>query len=217
MQLGFWVRLSGLFGWVVVSLGCGQVDSGGVRDAGSDADASSVDCSLVGCAPPPLCSTGCTEPCGCCPCAEGEIATRGGTSYRCTGGCFAEVDADASSSAWLRFQVNEAAGPCPTLDGCKWQWIVTPEGAVATEKEGVTGQASMSAGDLSALDSILKSSAFMTGMQVGFTCDLPPTDIFYSIRLELTQVTYEQTVTGCVLSGPAGNPAQKAVKLVIKY
>ena len=94
---------------------------------------------------------------------------------------------------------------------------MTPDGAVATDKEGVTGQATMTGTDLSALDQILTSSEFLTGMQRGFTCDPPPTDIGYSITLELTKATYQQDVTGCVVSGPAANPAQKAVQLVSKY
>lgn len=47
------------------------------------------DCSQVGCAPPPLCSTGCKEVCGCCSCAEGSVS--GG--LQCTGGCYVPLDA----------------------------------------------------------------------------------------------------------------------------
>ena len=51
-------------------------------------DLGSIDCSRVGCAPPPLCSSGCTAACGCCACAEETV--EGG--LRCTGGCYAPVD-----------------------------------------------------------------------------------------------------------------------------
>lgn len=47
-----------------------------------------VDCSNAGCAAPPLCSTGCTAVCGCCPCAEGTVQS----GLRCTGGCYVPVD-----------------------------------------------------------------------------------------------------------------------------
>lgn len=62
-------------------------------DAAADApDAvpadSGIDCSLVGCGPPPLCATGCQEVCGCCSCAEGEIQ---GALF-CQGGCFVPLD-----------------------------------------------------------------------------------------------------------------------------
>ena len=51
-------------------------------------DQGTIDCSQAGCAAPPLCSTGCTAVCGCCPCIDGTIA--GG--LRCTGGCYVPVD-----------------------------------------------------------------------------------------------------------------------------
>jgi hypothetical protein len=47
-----------------------------------------VDCSNVGCAPPPLCATGCTEACGCCSCADGEVQN----GLLCVGGCYAPAD-----------------------------------------------------------------------------------------------------------------------------
>jgi hypothetical protein len=77
---------------------CGSSDDGGgssTKDAGQDVaadvapDVGSIDCSLVGCGAPPMCSTGCTEVCGCCSCGDGE--TQGGLV--CTGGCWAPADA----------------------------------------------------------------------------------------------------------------------------
>lgn len=47
-----------------------------------------VDCSKVGCAAPPLCSTGCTAACGCCSCAEGTVTD----GLRCQGGCYVAAD-----------------------------------------------------------------------------------------------------------------------------
>jgi hypothetical protein len=88
--------------WLIV--GCGGTASsgdGGAGEGGSSTGGSggaavggsgggSVDCSLVGCAMPPLCSTGCTEPCGCCPCEEGMV----NGVLVCLGGCWADgVDA----------------------------------------------------------------------------------------------------------------------------
>lgn len=68
-------------------------DETGSKDAGveSGSQDTGIDCSLVGCGAPPLCSTGCTETCGCCACGEGEqIAGEAGTLV-CTGGCYAEM------------------------------------------------------------------------------------------------------------------------------
>ncbi len=82
---------------------CGSTDEDGKGaidgsvDAGNDAaaDGGKIDCSRVGCSPPPMCDVGCTAECGCCPCAEGE--TMG--SYVCTGGCWSAPLTDAGGEA----------------------------------------------------------------------------------------------------------------------
>lgn len=69
-------------------------DKTGSTDAAveSGSQDTGIDCSLVGCGAPPLCSTGCTETCGCCACGEGEqIPGPDGGVLVCTGGCYAEV------------------------------------------------------------------------------------------------------------------------------
>jgi hypothetical protein len=65
------LRLAVLF---VLLVGCGSdeskpVDAGAVDTlAPADTNKSDgIDCSTVGCAPPPPCGQPCTEPCGCCP------------------------------------------------------------------------------------------------------------------------------------------------------
>ncbi len=80
---------------------CGSSDDdggSGAKDAGKDVAADvaadvapegSIDCSRVGCGAPPMCSTGCTEVCGCCSCGDGE--TQGGLV--CSGGCWAPAEA----------------------------------------------------------------------------------------------------------------------------
>ncbi len=47
-----------------------------------------IDCSQVGCAAPPLCSTGCTAACGCCNCAAGTMSN----GLRCQNGCYVPID-----------------------------------------------------------------------------------------------------------------------------
>ena len=59
------------------------------EDAGSDA---ALDCSTVGCSPPPLCDTGCTARCGCCSCARGETLRLDGGSLVCSDGCYEPAD-----------------------------------------------------------------------------------------------------------------------------
>lgn len=67
----------------------GTGGSGGAAGSGSGGNGGSIDCSNVGCAPPPFCSEGCTATCGCCGCAEGESQLIGGEPYLCRGGCLA--------------------------------------------------------------------------------------------------------------------------------
>jgi len=94
----------------IVPLGCDSMSDTGAADAGADLrdghfDAAKLDvgteetssvattdpCAGVGCAQPPVCSTGCLSPCGCCPCHEGEtLITEGGT-LSCVNSCFDEL------------------------------------------------------------------------------------------------------------------------------
>jgi hypothetical protein len=67
-------------------------------DAANDALSDGIDCSNVGCSPPPLCSEGCTAVCGCCACGQGDtISTEAGTLV-CNGGCY-ELQTEAGSDA----------------------------------------------------------------------------------------------------------------------
>jgi hypothetical protein len=81
------------------------------RDASTTPDTGTpTNCANVGCALPPLCSTGCQETCGCCSCAPGE---RNGDLVCTSAGCYAPappVDAGTGVCA-LPFEV----GPCDAL------------------------------------------------------------------------------------------------------
>src|ERR1043165_9947322 len=66
----------------------GTSGTGGVAGSGA---AGGINCSNVGCGPPPRCDVGCQEPCGCCPCADGSVQVIGGQKYVCGGGCYAPV------------------------------------------------------------------------------------------------------------------------------
>jgi hypothetical protein len=72
---------SGLAGQNAGGVSRGGATPGGGRATGATGG---IDCALVGCAAPPLCSTGCTEVCGCCPCVEGTMEN----GLVCTGGCW---------------------------------------------------------------------------------------------------------------------------------
>jgi len=67
----------------------GTGGNGGSAGSGAAGTGGITDCSNVGCAPAPLCDTGCLEPCGCCPCAEGSQEQLQGELRTCVGGCWA--------------------------------------------------------------------------------------------------------------------------------
>lgn len=70
----------------------GAVGMGGFAPPGGSAgQGGGIDCSNVGCGAPPLCDVGCTAPCGCCPCGDGQHQSVGGIDYVCAGGCYAPV------------------------------------------------------------------------------------------------------------------------------
>jgi hypothetical protein len=65
---------------------------GGDRPTNPDGGAS---CANIGCGAPPLCSLGCQERCGCCPCTPGE---RNGNLVCTSAGCFAPTSAPDAGS-----------------------------------------------------------------------------------------------------------------------
>ena len=78
-------------GGVAGSGGSGAGGAGGSTGTGG----SGIDCALVGCAMPPMCATGCTATCGCCPCADGTWQG----DLVCRGGCWAVPDAGVDSGS----------------------------------------------------------------------------------------------------------------------
>ena len=89
----------------VLAAGCGsgsavpRADAGGT--GGRDGGMLPPGCANVGCGAPPLCSVGCQERCGCCPCTESlVVGDPDAGQLRCSGGC------------WLPF-----ISPVPVPDG----------------------------------------------------------------------------------------------------
>jgi hypothetical protein len=182
-------------------------------DAGADTHDSTIDCSAVGCSPPPLCSEGCQAVCGCCACAEGSTSSIGGTVHVCRGGCDAP-SGDAATSAWNEFTVSTSYGPCPQSTVCSSSWEVAPDGALRMRKEGADSMGRMSAEDLRALDAILRDPDFVRRMGVGFDCP-----VVFDVSVAVTLAAPEprtQNVTGCVV-GSQQTPVARAVDLVTSY
>jgi hypothetical protein len=82
-----------------------------------------------------MCSTGCTEPCGCCPCAEGEHYGQSDASpYVCKGGCYALEPTCPSEDAGNDAAVVSSADACAAGDF----YYVDFECSIALPDGGVT-------------------------------------------------------------------------------
>jgi hypothetical protein len=106
-------------GGPVLESGCcpcatGTFDSIQCSGGGGSGGAGGVNCALVGCAAPPLCSTGCTEVCGCCPCADGTTSG----SLICTGGCWAVCRVGADQSCNDNPAISSIHGRCQSDGTC---------------------------------------------------------------------------------------------------
>jgi hypothetical protein len=85
--------------------------TGGTGNAGGSGG---IDCSQAGCAQAPMCDVGCTDPCGCCPCAEGDVIHVDGGSLVCHGGCYSFIADDAGSG----FCGGLIGAQCPADSWC---------------------------------------------------------------------------------------------------
>lgn len=80
-------------GPLVCNGGCYEPAPSSMPDGGSSDAQDEMDCSLVGCGPPPICGQACSEVCGCCHCAAGEMVIMNGQTYQCAddGACYAPL------------------------------------------------------------------------------------------------------------------------------
>lgn len=149
----------------------------------------------------------------------------------CGGACFVPEQQDVcrtlcpppqwewpgEGASWIRFEIHQGAGPCPPGEVCTWDWIVTTDGSVQIDEQGTARTATLTAGDLSTLDALLASDAFVGGMKEGFDCDPPPTDIAVSFVLAFDdEGRLSQDVTGCVTSSTDTAP-RRAFELLNAY
>jgi hypothetical protein len=111
---------------------------------------------------------------------------------------------------WTALEFISASGPCPTPGGCTSTWRLTPDGNVAISKEGTPSTATMDAVALDSLRAIIDGPELRRDLRDGFTCDQPPTDINWQVKLELATETLQRDATGCLTTGPDGNIARQA-------
>jgi hypothetical protein len=116
---------------------------------------------------------------------------------------------------WSRFEIVQGAGPCPPGGSCTWDWVVTPDGEVTSSKQGDAGAQMIL--DPWRLRMALDGPEFRLGMQNGFQCDLPPTDVSVTFKVVIDGVSIQQDVTGCAISGPADNVAQALFDMLKNY
>ncbi len=106
----------------------GEIDEQPTADGAtaSDGNTSVANCANVGCGAPPLCSLGCKERCGCCPCGSGSTM---GNDLVCVGGCFVtKCTPSADQTCNDRLEMSSLAGKC-LADGtceCHQGFALTP-------------------------------------------------------------------------------------------
>lgn len=138
------------------------------------------------------------------------------------GACVSGACESIPPADWQELDIDEGFGPCPPGQSCVSSWKLTPDGSLTTDKQGVPGHATLSADDLRAADAILRTASFRRSMANGFQCDPPPTDVGISFTLRSPNTTggfeeAHQDVTGCALSGPKGNDAERLFAILQKY
>ena len=182
---------------VPASGGTGGTGTGGVTGRGGSGaggaggnagtGGSTIDCALVGCSPPPMCATGCTATCGCCPCADGTWQG----DLVCRGGCWAVpdggVDSGLGAGAFESFRLTQSYGPCPPESDCMGYIDLDKTGQLRrdpTSSVGApVGSASVTPVELSSAIAVFTDPALVTLLDASSPPCVPPTDIFESMKL----------------------------------
>jgi hypothetical protein len=138
------------------------------------------------------------------------------------GSCVSGACESIPPASWSELDVTQSSGPCPPRQSCVTKWQLTPDGRLTGGKAGTTGSATLSAGDLSIVDGILRSLSFRRSMANGFGCDPSPTDVSVQLTRQVStsgggSEGSGQDVTGCVFSGPKGNDAERLFAVLQKY
>jgi hypothetical protein len=179
----------------------GSTATGGAAGKGGAAGSGGIDCSMVGCAMPPMCATGCTERCGCCPCADGTW--RG--NLVCRGGCWAVpdagVDSDPAAGAFESFRLTQSFGPCPSGSDCVGYIDLDKAGQLLRDPlsslGAPVGSASVMPAELASAIAVFTDPALVKLLDAGSPPCVPPTDIFENMKLVAGGVTHQNSTTFC--------------------
>jgi hypothetical protein len=181
----------------------GAVGSGGLVGSGGSGGTgggSTIDCSMVGCSPPPMCATGCTATCGCCPCADGTWQG----NLLCQGGCWAVADAGAdtgpAAGAFESFRLTQSYGSCPPGSDCVGYIDLDKTGRLLRDQYSgldAAGPATVTPAELSSAIAVFTDPALVALLDASSPPCVPPTDIFESMKLVAGGATHQNSTTMC--------------------
>jgi hypothetical protein len=181
----------------------GSTGVGGLQGTGgyTGAGGSTINCALLGCAAPPMCATGCTATCGCCPCSEGTWQG----NLVCHGGCWAETDAGVDSggdtSAFESFRLTQSYGPCPSEMDCVGYIDLDKTGQLLRDQlsspGAAVGSARITEAELAGAIAVLTDPTLVELLDAGEPPCVAPMDIFETMKLVAAGVTHGNSTTMC--------------------
>jgi len=108
---------------------------------------------------------------------------------------------DSSASAFEKFLLSSAAGPCPGDSDCAGFVELHASGLLRVDKFGETPttvhEATVMADDLAAAIVVLTDPELIALLDGASPACLPPTDVFESMELTLGGVVHENDTTTC--------------------
>jgi hypothetical protein len=119
--------------------------------------------------------------------------------------------------AWSALELDSGSGPCPPGTDCTSSYRLTPDGQLVMSKFGTPSTATVDTITLADVRRIIDGPELRKDLRDGFQCGPPPTDIGWSIKLELPSGGMQSDVTGCILTGPDGNVAQQLYNYLKAY
>jgi hypothetical protein len=193
------------------SIRCGSVEfesNGCMRTmCSSDADCTSTDrCVFLNCESTSSCAYSGDGTCACggpLPCIHAHFCNA--------------TDGAGPRGDWTALEFDQGSGPCPPGQDCTATWRLTPDGHLAMSKFGTVSSATVDSLLLDAIVGIIDGPDLRSSLRDGFTCDPPPTDVGWSMKLELSTGPLQNDVTGCLTTGPDGNLAKQVFDYLKNY
>lgn len=130
-------------------------------------DASSSDCSNVGCAAVPVCPGACEATCGCCSCSRGERQCRSGQIFECTGSCRQLVETCSTADACIQLDdlnavCAETSADCDSVKKA-YEAAVASFSSTQRERSVQPGMSALAPGSYPLYDTVCRET---TGCEV---------------------------------------------------